>query len=144
MMITQQYLPFALSLLVLGVTNTEAFTLSKPALVVSGPSFVRSLTYLRAEETQEAQEDGDAPKNDDIPAPSGGGGNDILNSPDFLRRKIDVLKSDIEAAEGEIAALTTAVEEGKAEWGEQLEKLQTEVCSCYVIAFCVFFWGFCE
>ena len=39
-----------------------------------------------------------------------------MNSPAFLKRKIDVLKSDLEAADAEIATLTAAVEEGKAEW----------------------------
>jgi len=130
-MITQQYILFlTLSVLALVVTNTKAFTQSKPALV--GPTvslpFVRSFTYLCAEETQTAEDDGEASnKSDDGPPSGGGAADDILNSPEFLKRKIDVLKSDLEEADAEIAALKTAVEEGKAEWGEQLDKLQTEV-----------------
>ena len=132
-MFTQQYLPFA-ALLVLGAVNTEAFSFSRPALV--GPAttpFARSLTYLRAEEPQESQEEGEVSDDD---APPASGGADILNSPEFLKRKVDVLKSDLEAADAEIAALTAAVEEGKAEWGNQLEKLKTEVsgpCSFFLL-----------
>lgn len=126
MMINQQYLSLALSMLVLGATNTEAFAPSTSAFAVSGSStatpFVRSLTYLCAEE--EAQEGGDAPAE---PSPAADAAPvDILNSPDFLKRKIDVLKSDIQATELKIEALTATVEEGKAEWGPQLEKLQSE------------------
>lgn len=124
-MLSQQYLPIA-ALLVLGAVNTEAFSLSKPALV--GPStspLARSLTSLRAEEPQESEEEEGEVSDDDAPPASGG--DDILNSPEFLKRKIDVLRSDLEAADAEIAALTAAVEEGKVEWGDQLEKLQTEV-----------------
>lgn len=134
-MLSQQYLPIA-ALLVLGAVNTEAFSLSKPALV--GPSttpLARSLTYLRAEEPQESQEEGEVSDDD---APPASGGDDILNSPEFLKRKIDVLKSDLEAADAEIAALTAAVEEGKVEWGDQLEKLQTEVRDhCFIHRICL-------
>ena len=52
---------------------------------------------------------------------------DILNSPAFLKRKIDVLKSDIAKTEEGIAAAKQRLEEGKAEWGGQLEELQKEV-----------------
>lgn len=55
-----------------------------------------------------------------------GGATDILSSPAFLKRKIDVLKSDIEQAEVEVTELTAAAEEGKAEWGDQLDKLRDE------------------
>jgi len=51
---------------------------------------------------------------------------DILNSPVFLKRKIDVLKSDIADLDTKIADANTKYESNKAEWGEQLEKLQSE------------------
>ena len=55
------------------------------------------------------------------------GASDILNSPAFLKRKIDVLKSDIAKAEEDIELAKQRMEEGKAEWGGQLDELQKEV-----------------
>ena len=54
---------------------------------------------------------------------------DILNSPAFLSRKVDVLKSDISAVEEKIDAMNTVYEENKKEWGPQIEDLRKEVCS---------------
>lgn len=54
---------------------------------------------------------------------------DILNSPAFLKRKIDVLKSDIEATEKEAEEARARAEAGKAEWGPQLDALRAEVSS---------------
>lgn len=51
---------------------------------------------------------------------------DILNSPAFLKRKIDVLKSDIAAVEEKISEANTMYEANKAEWGPQLESLKKE------------------
>jgi len=128
-MINQLYLPFALSVLLVGTPTLSAFAPPTPTRVVSSattgsfsPVF-QSATLLRAEETDEAEE---APKEASAP-PAPDASNDILNSPAFLKRKIDVLKSDIAQADNQIAELTNAVEEGKAEWGEQLDKLQSEV-----------------
>jgi molecular chaperone GrpE len=53
--------------------------------------------------------------------------NDILNSPAFLKRKLEVLESDIATAEEELAAATERKEVAKEEWGPQLEALQREV-----------------
>ena len=58
-----------------------------------------------------------------------GGSTDILNSPAFLKRKLDVLKSDIAQVDEKIAEKNQALEVGKAEWASQLEDLQTEVRS---------------
>jgi len=52
--------------------------------------------------------------------------NDILNSPAFLKRKLEVLESDIATAEEELAAATERKEVAKEEWGPQLEALQRE------------------
>ena len=110
--------------------NADAFTVSSPRLN-SETRTVGPSTRLWAEEGEEEADS----------ASSEAGGADILSSPAFLSRKIDVLKSDIEAADGEIAELTKAVEEGKAEWGEQLDKLRAEVrqtrgpCYCSEIIF---------
>lgn len=52
--------------------------------------------------------------------------NDILNSPAFLKRKLEVLESDIAAADEELTAVTERKEVAKEEWGPQLEALQRE------------------
>ena len=54
-------------------------------------------------------------------------GNDILNSPAFLKRKLEVLKSDIEKTEADLEAALERAEVAKEEWGPQLEDLQREV-----------------
>ena len=52
---------------------------------------------------------------------------DILNSPAFLTRKLEVLKSDSQKIDEEYKAAKAALEEGKAEWGKQLDDLEMEV-----------------
>ena len=52
---------------------------------------------------------------------------DILNSPAFLQRKLEVLESDIATAEEDLAAATERKEVAKEEWGPQLEALEREV-----------------
>jgi len=61
-----------------------------------------------------------------------GAADDILNSPAFLKRKIDVLKSDIEAVGEKIDAANAVYEENKAEWGPQIENLRKEVSSLFI------------
>jgi len=52
--------------------------------------------------------------------------NDILNSPAFLKRKIEVLESDIAKTEEDYASALERLEVAKEEWGPQLEALQRE------------------
>jgi len=66
-------------------------------------------------ETEDASDSGSAPDP-----------NDILNSPAFLKRKLEVLESDIATAEDDLAAATERKEVAKEEWGPQLEALQRE------------------
>lgn len=54
------------------------------------------------------------------------GESDIMNSPAFLRKKAEVLKSDIEAVEKEIEETNAAYLEGKEEWGSKFEDLEKE------------------
>jgi len=54
------------------------------------------------------------------------GDSDILNSPAFLKRKVDVLKSDLAKIDAQINTANAQLEEGKAEWGPELDRLQTE------------------
>lgn len=51
---------------------------------------------------------------------------DILNSPAFLRRKVDVLKSDAEKVEADIEEANKILEANKLEWGPKLDDLQKE------------------
>lgn len=53
-------------------------------------------------------------------------GNDILNSPAFLKRKPEVLQSDIKKVEEDTEAAKTRLEEGRKEWGSQIEDLEKE------------------
>lgn len=128
-----------LSLLALIACSTEAFTVapsrSVAASVVQSPITYTSTapttsTSLYAEESGEAEtETGEGENVEEAakeePAKSSGS-DDILNSPAFLTRKIDVLKSDIEAVNAKIEEQNKIYEENKAEWGPQLEDLRKE------------------
>lgn len=74
-----------------------------------------------AEEDNETEA---APREEVAPAPAAE--TDILSSPAFLKRKIDVLKSDIAAIDTEIEEARARAEAGKAEWGPQLDDLKRE------------------
>jgi len=52
---------------------------------------------------------------------------DILSSPAFLKRKLEVLETDIAKTEEDLVAATERKEVAKEEWGPQLEALQREV-----------------
>lgn len=54
------------------------------------------------------------------------GATDILNSPAFLKRKLELLKEDISKVENDCEEMALKVEEGKAEWGEKMDKLEKE------------------
>jgi hypothetical protein len=55
------------------------------------------------------------------------GATDILNSPAFLKRKLEVLKSDVAAIGDELTAAKELLKAGKDEYGPQLDDLQSEV-----------------
>ena len=55
------------------------------------------------------------------------GSSDILNSPAFLRRKLEVLQNDIAKVEAQAEETQAQIDKGKIEWGPQLEALQEEV-----------------
>ena len=112
-------------------TATDAFSFS-PTVPLTRPSCTPCLTFSRtgclyaaAEESDETSSSSEESTEDDmLPTEDA---SDILNSPAFLRRKVDVLKSDIAAVEEKIAATNQVLEANKAEWGPQLEELQKEV-----------------
>ena len=113
-----------LGVLFLGTDPTNSFAIVRPHSLVSSRSSLVAppSTCLLAEQENEAE----ATSSDDTGA-SDTSSNDILNSPAFLKRKIDVLKSDIAQAEADTEEAKKRVEEGRAEWGPQLEDLQREV-----------------
>mmetsp|Transcript_3278 Transcript_3278/g.6676 ORF Transcript_3278/g.6676 Transcript_3278/m.6676 type:complete len:255 (+) Transcript_3278:11-775(+) len=56
----------------------------------------------------------------------GDGADDILNSPVFLKKKIDVLKKDCEEAEQDIKIAEAELRAAEEEWGEQMTRLKSE------------------
>lgn len=65
-------------------------------------------------------------KTEDAKTADSSGTTDILNSPEFLKRKLEVLKSDMAKTEEAIESAEKALEEGKAEWGEKFADLNKE------------------
>lgn len=112
-----------LGVLLLGADPTNSFSISSPHSLVSSRSLLNksTSTCLRAEDEKETET-----ASDETEAPASAS-TDILNSPAFLKRKIDVLKSDIAQIETDTEEAKKRVEEGRAEWGPQLEELQREV-----------------
>lgn len=98
--------------------------LAVDAFVVQSPTASRSRTstwMADAGEEEGPTEEAVAAEDD------GNAASDILNSPEFLRRKMDVLKSDLEQAEQQLESEKLRYEDGKAEWGEQFDELAKEV-----------------
>ena len=109
-----------LTLISLFAASVDSFVIGNPSLPCSFAA--KASTCLRAEEENETETQGEE---------AAAGADDILNSPAFLSRKIDVLKSDIAKAEEDIEAATALAEAGKAEWAPQLEDLQREVSNSF-------------
>lgn len=84
-----------------------------------------TLTCLFAEEEAEAEAPTEESENASDSAPSAE--MDILSSPAFLKRKIEVLKADLEGMDAEIEEAKERAEAGKAEWAPQLDDLRLEV-----------------
>lgn len=127
------YHRFALIALSVGLfCSVEGFSVGPVAFSRRTAAFPTSSTCLFVEET-EAEEVQEETAAGDIVVPRAGG-DDILNSPAFLQRKLDVIKSDIAKVEEQIAAAKAQLEDGKAEWGHQFEALEIEV-SCDLLDF---------
>lgn len=110
---------------------TDAFAFSpssRSILTTSTPSTTNNIrtqyTPLYAEEKDEDEKE---TEEEETPAGSGGGdATDILSSPAFLKRKLEVLKSDIEAVEEKTEAANEVYLKNKEEWGPQLDDLRKE------------------
>ena len=71
---------------------------------------------------------------DETKASSEGSGDvsDILNSPAFLKRKVEVLQSDIAALEKELEEATAVASAAKEEWGAKFDMLNKEVSDAII------------
>lgn len=104
----------------------EGFSVSRVAFPQPTRTFSPSSTCLFAKEaeTEEAQEESADHDATSLASPT-----DILNSPAFLKRKLEVIQSDVAKVEEQIVAAKQQLEEGKAEWGHQFDSLEVEVRS---------------
>jgi hypothetical protein len=83
-------------------------------------------TCLRMAEEDSSQETTEETENGDgVTAVTGA--NDILSSPAFLKRKLEVLETDITNSEEELAKAMERLEVAKEEWGPQFDNLSREV-----------------
>jgi len=98
-----------------------AFTTTTQTLLRASAEDDQSSANEEGEETQHQE----TPQADNAPS-SAAAANDILNSPDFLRRKLEVIQSDLAKAEQDLEEAQQRLEAGKAEWGAQIEDLATE------------------
>lgn len=135
-MIAHQKHFLALILLSLNVGINSFSTPTRVQQLVSPSSSTticktRFLTSIHAtEESNEGEAEAEQPSEE--PTPTAGAkpssiGDDILNSSAFLKRKVEVLKSDIEKVNDKISEANKVYEANKAEWGPQLDDLRKEV-----------------
>ncbi|GKY95078.1 hypothetical protein MPSEU_000471900 [Mayamaea pseudoterrestris] len=112
-------------------SQTSGFSVRAP----SGVSIRRFAVAARPSTCLFAeQEDGatasDAEVAEDISPPveskTSTGGTDILTSPAFLTRKLEVLRKDAVAVETALEEAKARLQAGKDEWGPQLDELQKE------------------
>merc|ERR1712008_610800 len=105
--------------------------------VVDGPVFAQSgpwrrslySTEMAASTNDGSEEIGDeaaAESSVETPDKKSSPAADILSSPSFLAKKLDVLKSDIAVIDEKIDAANLEYEAGKAEWGTQIDNLKKE------------------
>lgn len=105
--------------------TVNAFTISPSASTTNlnkiQPSRFNTLLYAEEGESDSDAEAKSAGNEDSS------GANDILNSPAFLKRKLEVLQSDLKSIDEKISDANKIYEENKAEWGPQLDDLRKEV-----------------
>ena len=89
---------------------------------------VRHPTPLHAEAEEPAAEETKQVPEAELPSEDD---SDILNSPAFLRRKVEVLESDLAALAKEVEEANAIYLQGKEEWGSKFDALNTEV-SCAI------------
>ena len=117
------------------VSFVNSFSIASSNTIVSQKKLIsntRYITSLYAEEESNEENVESGSNDDDKEEKSESGssdnaGNDILNSPAFLKRKLEVLQSDLAAVDEKISSANAVYEENKAEWGPQLDDLRKEV-----------------
>jgi hypothetical protein len=117
--------------------SVDSFAVRCPSssfLTISSVVPVATTTCLFAEEENETEAPSDDAVESGEAAPAANAATDILSSPAFLKRKLEVVKSDIEATVKETEEARALAEAGKAEWGSQLDNLRTEVSSVSYLA----------
>lgn len=127
-MITQKTYLLTIIVLTSVLTSTLSFTITRPVKNAAGVSSSR-WTVIRAtaeEKEGETEKEVTAPQEEEKTVKKTSATTDILNSPEFLKRKLEVIKSDIAKAEAELEEAKQRLEEGKKEWGSQLDDLQKE------------------
>jgi len=102
--------PLALSV----IFSADAFVVPALYLPARALSPISRLYSDNAENTPASDEKSDSKEND------------ILNSPAFLKRKLEVIQSDISKVEAQIMNANTAIEEGKEIWGDKFAQLSQE------------------
>lgn len=113
--------------------TVDAFSVSSTGLgvpqrqtsIINNNLLSQRNTVLYAEDG-ETEADGDAAAAPEDESDASGGANDILNSPAFLKRKLEVLQSDIESVDEKLSEANKIYEANKAEWGPQLDDLRKE------------------
>lgn len=112
------------------LSTADAFTMHKTTSVNHAAVMATDLSFFSAPRSTclNMSEEGTAEEQGETAdaGESAGGADDILNSPAFLKRKLEVLESDIATAEEDLAAATERKEVAKEEWGPQLDALQRE------------------
>mmetsp|Transcript_2717 Transcript_2717/g.3207 ORF Transcript_2717/g.3207 Transcript_2717/m.3207 type:complete len:267 (-) Transcript_2717:55-855(-) len=102
-------------------THHRSTTLNQP----SNNRF-NSFTSLYAEEGEEVPVENDEVKEEKTTETSSSSTDDILNSPAFLKRKLEVLQKDVAQLDENISNVNGIYEENKAEWGSQIDALRNE------------------
>jgi len=108
----------ALFLLLLLHTGTSAFSLCNRRNV-----FGRNLALFSEPAAEEPVTPEDVGKSS-----AAGPQDDILSSPAFLKKKLEVLKEDITTCDLQIDAAKALFDVNKAEFGEKIDQLNLEVC----------------
>jgi hypothetical protein len=131
------------------LTSLDAFRLAPPSPLLHHGAVWRDSTVMATTSSPplprcrtssplraaSADGDGDAafvevdiPEETRVPSSDAAGDiSDILNSPAFLNRKVEVLQSDIAALEKELEEATAVASAAKEEWGAKFDMLNKEV-----------------
>ena len=120
------------SVLVLAVVTlikpTVAFTPTSSLKIYSVSSFPLFMGDAATDDVPNSEPtDGSKAQENESQLPSqASSGMDILNSPQFLTRKRDVLINDIQKIQNDIILAKERLQQNKDEWGAQIADLQKE------------------